>query len=83
MCLANNTRVNDIKMNETGRWYNISRNDRLCHLCDSNDIGGEFHYVMTCSFFHNERKYYLPYYCHKMQIVLNLINCFHLITLLY
>jgi hypothetical protein len=26
---------------ETGRWYNISRNDRLCHLCDSNDIGDE------------------------------------------
>ena len=65
MCLANNTRVNDIKMNETGRWYNISRNDRLCHLCDSIDIGDEFHYVMTCSFFENERKYYLPYYCQK------------------
>jgi hypothetical protein len=50
---------------ETGRWYNISRHDRLCHLCDSNDIGDEFHYVMTCSFFNNERKYYLPYYCQK------------------
>jgi hypothetical protein len=22
---------------------------RLCHLCDSNDIGEEFHYIMACN----------------------------------
>jgi len=61
---------------ETGRWYNISRNDRLCHLCDSNDIGDEFHYVMTCSFFDNERKYYLPYYCQKNANILKFNQLF-------
>jgi hypothetical protein len=36
---------------ETGKWYNISRNDRLCHFCNSNDTGDEFHYIMTCNLF--------------------------------
>jgi len=28
----------------------------LLSICHSNDIGDEFHYVMMCSFFNNERK---------------------------
>ena len=32
---------------ETGRWHNASRADRLCHLCDSADIGDGFHYIMS------------------------------------
>ena len=30
---------------ETGRWHNASRADRVCHLCDSSDIGDGFHYL--------------------------------------
>ena len=55
---------------ETGRWQNVSRHDRLCHLCDSPDIGDEFHYIMSCSFFTNERKQLLPlYYCRNVNII--------------
>ena len=35
---------------ETGRWLNVSRADRLCHLCDSAVIGDEFHYIMSCNY---------------------------------
>jgi hypothetical protein len=34
---------------ETGIWHNESRADRLCHLCDSADIGDECHYTMSCN----------------------------------
>ena len=43
---------------ETGRWHNVSRADRLCHLCDSADIGDEFHYIMSCNYFKQERRKY-------------------------
>ena len=48
---------------ETGRWQNLSRSDRLCHPCDSTDIGGEYHYIMSCSALKQERKRFLPDYC--------------------
>ena len=40
---------------EAGRWQGVSRSDRLCHLCDSNDIGDEYHYIMSCSAFKDDR----------------------------
>lgn len=48
---------------ETGRWQNVPRSDRVCHLCDSNDIGDEYHYIMSCSALSEERKRLLPYFC--------------------
>ena len=50
---------------ESGRWQHVPRDKRLCHLCDSSDIGDEFHYIMICSFFNNERKKFLPEYYQK------------------
>ena len=34
---------------ETGRWVNITREERICHLCH-NDIGSEYHYIFKCPF---------------------------------
>ena len=34
---------------ETGRWSNIPRNQRICHLCET-EIGDEYHYIMKCAF---------------------------------
>ena len=48
---------------ETGRWQNVPRNDRLCHLCGSIELGDEYHYIMSCSALKNERKTLLPNYC--------------------
>ena len=41
---------------ETGRWNNIARENRKCQLCQENQIGDEFHYIMRCSNFHDKRE---------------------------
>ena len=47
---------------ETGRWRSIPFDERKCHLCEM-DIGDEFHYLLVCSYFRQERQNYLkPYY---------------------
>ena len=37
---------------EAGRKFNIPRVDRKCNLCDSGDIGDEFHFLFACSHEH-------------------------------
>ena len=32
---------------ETGRWHQIVRTERTCHLCNA-EIGDEYRYIMTC-----------------------------------
>jgi hypothetical protein len=34
---------------ETGRWVNITREERICHLCH-NDIGSEYNFIFESSF---------------------------------
>ena len=41
---------------ETGRWNNIARENRKCQLCQENQIGDEFHYIMRWSYFHDKRE---------------------------
>jgi recombinational DNA repair protein RecR len=50
---------------ETGMWQNISREDRICHLC-RDEVGDEYHYLFLCK---NEavfeiRQKYIPRYYH-------------------
>ena len=46
-----------------GRYTNIPIEDRTCTLCESNEMGGEFHYLFQCSKFNDERiKYIKKYY---------------------
>ena len=33
---------------ETGRYMNINKQDRICTMCNNNDIGDEYHLVMEC-----------------------------------
>ena len=48
---------------EIGRQEGISLNDRKCLLCNLNEIGDEYHYIMKCPFFLNDRRKYLPSFC--------------------
>ena len=32
------------------RYLNVPRHERLCTLCDQNDIGDEYHYILTCKY---------------------------------
>jgi len=62
---------------ETGRWANIPRENRLCPLCQR-DIGDEFHYILSCSYFSNTRKKLLKvkYYQRPNVITFGkLMNC--------
>jgi hypothetical protein len=34
---------------ETGRWRYIPRENRLCNLCNGNEIRDEFHYLFNCT----------------------------------
>jgi hypothetical protein len=41
-------------------FWSVDCDDRICDICNLNNIGDEFHYLFECTFFENERKkYYL------------------------
>ena len=44
---------------ETGRWYNIPNENRICTLCNLAAIGDEAHYLFTCPRFRNEREKFM------------------------
>ena len=46
---------NDKLPTERGRWQNININERKCPLCDLNDIGDDFHYLLKYPHFENKR----------------------------
>ena len=55
---------------ETGRWERVPREDRTCTLCNNNQIGDEFHYLMECKMFCVERKQYLGnYFCKNVNVL--------------
>ena len=55
---------------ETGRWQNVPRENRKCNLCNSGDIGDEFHYIFTCSSLMDSRRQFLKaYYTNRPNIL--------------
>lgn len=50
---------------ETGRWENISLDERKCNICSKKDIGDEFHYLFVCDLFQSEREQLLKPYFYK------------------
>ena len=62
---------------ETGRWYNIPRNNRKCNFCN-NAIGDEYHFMLECQGLSYLRKQYLPTcYCKYPSIdkFISLLSC--------
>ena len=45
---------------ETGRWQHIARENRYCHLCNSQKLGDEFHYILECTSLSENRKKLIP-----------------------
>ena len=50
---------------EFGRFVNINRANRKCSLCNSGELGDEFHFIFKCSFFRKERKKHIAPYFYK------------------
>ena len=67
---------------EIGRWRNIPYENRQCPLCDSREVGDEFHYFFICKndVIRMSRGKYIPNYytnnpsAHKMKGLLSLCN---------
>ena len=46
----------------TGRWQGLNRNERICNLCNWQEIGDEYHYIVNCTHFARSRSSLLPAY---------------------
>ena len=44
---------------EKGRWNKIPVNDRVCTLCQSGEIGDEYHFAMKCPVFNVKRNCFI------------------------
>ena len=57
---------------ETGRWQGIELADRKCELCNTNDICDEFHLLLTCPYFMEQRQKYIKrYYFNRPTVLKN------------
>ncbi len=45
---------------ETGRYSNINRQERLCQVCDLNDVEDEYHFLLVCPLYSDLRRKYFP-----------------------
>ena len=57
---------------ERGRWSNnhVPYNERKCTLCNLNELGDAFHYVLICPYFNIKRKQLIkPYYITNPNII--------------
>ena len=45
-------------MIEKGRYLHLERNERVCSMCNSNDIEDEFHFILRCPSYNELRKNY-------------------------
>ena len=45
-----------------GRYSNIPIDERICKICQINEIGDEFHYLFNCTFFSPQRARHLKRY---------------------
>ena len=58
--------ISDLLPFKNGITFNIQTDDRICTLCDTNEIGDEFYYLYKCTHFNDLRSRYLKrrYYTH-------------------
>ena len=63
--LLSHLRFGILKLNvETGRYYNINREDRLCKCCSMKNVENEYHFMLVCPAYRQIRlKYFTKYYC--------------------
>jgi hypothetical protein len=45
---------------QMGRYNNVPRNERICEKCDMGVLGDEYHYLLICPQFAEQRKRYIP-----------------------
>ena len=48
---------------ETGRYFRIAPQERICKCCTSNNIESEHHFWLVCPLYTDLRRKYLPRFC--------------------
>ena len=43
----------------SGRYAGIERTQRICNICNTDQLGDEFHYLFECPAFHEDRAIYI------------------------
>ena len=56
--------------------FSNNNDDKLCNLCDSGDVGDEFHFLLNCSYFNADRDLYIPRYYRTHPNTLKMQNLF-------
>ena len=56
--------------------FSNNNEEKNCNLCDSGDLGDEFHFLFVCSFFQSERDLYLSQYFRVRPNTLKMQNLF-------
>ena len=59
---------------EVGRHRNIQRRNRLCQLCELNEVEDEFHFILQCPFYVEIRRKYIKKYYYIRASVFKLIQ---------
>ena len=52
--------------------------NNFCNLCKMREKGDEFHYLLVCPYFENERKMYIPKYYYTYPVIEKLASLFEL-----
>ena len=58
---------------EVGRYSRIQKTERKCRMCTSNDIEGEFHFILVCQRYSDIRTKYINGYYYNRPSVYKLI----------
>ncbi len=61
---------------ETGRWHNIKREERICPYCRGNVLGDEFHFILECPNFEEDRIKYIKRHIYIRPNILKLQTLF-------
>ena len=61
-----------------GRYAKIPLVDRLCKLCTENEIGDEFHYLLKCPYFTEDRNMFIHEYYYMEPNTIKMTQLFEL-----
>ena len=61
---------------EQGRYLNEPRENRLCQICNYNELEDEYHFVLVCPILSDVRRICLPLWCNNNPSERKLINLF-------
>ena len=69
-CSAHNLHI------EVGRHHNIPRSNRLCTCCSLNHIENEYHFILICPMYREQRLKFLPKFAYSWPNIQKIVKIF-------